>query len=244
VSKSLLNGVNEVLKRVSIISETNILSSLTNSGKQVFIDLAKQAWNESVDQLYSKARTMKPYQGEESFITLATGVRHYDLEDDLIQLRWPLHEEQKGFYIDEYKGGYEELRNIQTQPDKFTGQPFFAAISPIEKQIYIDRSPTSEIAGYRYVYLYWRDTVLEIESDLFPFDDGVFRALVPYVAELYKINQKGVKSSTAAQVQNITMTKAFGRALRMVKQTPADRSYIKRFGVRNQGPLGQNPFER
>jgi len=244
MAKTLLNGVNEVLKRVSIISETNKLSSLTNSGKQVFIDLVKQAWNESVDQLYSKARTMKPYQGEESSIVLVEGVRHYDLEEDLIQLRWPLHEEQQGFYIDEYKGGYEELRNIQTQPDSFTGQPFSAAISPIENQIYIDRVPTAEVAGYTYVYFYWRDTVLEKESDQFPFNDGVFRALVPYVAELYKINQKGIKSSTSAQVQNGTMTKAFGRALRMVKQTPADRSYIKRFGSRNQDPLGQSPFER
>jgi len=241
--KTLLTGVNEVLKRVSIISENNILSSLTNSGKQVFIDLAVQAWNETVDQLYSKARTLKPYQGAESFILLVAGIRHYDLEDDLIQVRWPMHEETKGFYLDEYKGGYEELRNIQTQPANFKGQPFTAAISPIEKQIYIDRVPTSEVAGYKYVYFYWRDTVLEKATDQFPFDNGVFRALVPAVAEIYKYNQKGVKSSASAQVQSIVFKGAFGRAIRMVNQTPPDRSYIKRYGVRNQGPLGHSPFD-
>jgi len=242
--KTLLDGVNEVLKRVSIISENNILTSLSNSGKQVFIDITKQAWNESVDQLYSKARVMKPKQGAESSIVLVQGVREYALATDLIQIRWPLHEEQKGYYIEEYKGGYEELRNIQTQPASFTGQPFFAAMSPIDDMIYIDRSPTAEVAGFTYVYFYWRDTVLDNAIDIFPFNDGVFRALVPYVAEVYKINQKGIKGSTAAQVQNKTMTQAFGRALRMVKQIPDDRTYIKRHGGRNPGPLGHSPFER
>ena len=240
--KTLLNGINEVLKKVSIINSNTLLTSLTNSGKQVFIDNAVQAWNEVTDQLYSKDDILRPYQGAEDSITLVAGTRTYGLPDDLIQLRWPLHEETQGVYIYEYEGGYEELRQILVQPANYTGQPLSAAISPIEKELFIDMIPTSTEAGYKYTFLYWRDTVLERATDQFPFDDGVFRAMVPAVVEVYKLNQTGTSTSINAQVQNATFKASFGRALRMVKQAPANRTYIKRFGRYQTGPLGHDPF--
>ena len=233
--KTLLNGINEVLKKVSIINSNTLLTSLTNSGKQVFIDNAVQAWNEVTDQLYSKDDILRPYQGAEDSITLVAGTRTYGLPDDLIQLRWPLHEETQGVYIYEYEGGYEELRQILVQPANYTGQPLSAAISPIEKELFIDMIPTSTEAGYKYTFLYWRDTVLERATDQFPFDDGVFRAMVPAVSEVWKRNQHN-------RFDDNMFKASFGRALRMVKQQPENPTYIKRHGKYQVGPLGYDPF--
>ena len=92
-NKTLIDGVNEVLKKVKIVTSTNTLLSLSDSGKQAFIDSAVQAWNEAVDDLYSTALTPKPLQMGEGQITLSEGVRDYELEDDLEILHWPLHDE-------------------------------------------------------------------------------------------------------------------------------------------------------
>ncbi|KKL14210.1 hypothetical protein LCGC14_2518020, partial [marine sediment metagenome] len=71
--KSLLNGVNEVLKAVDIIEgDTGLLTSLTDSARQVFIDSAKQKLNEVIDQLYSILGDPKPQQLAEDTITLVT----------------------------------------------------------------------------------------------------------------------------------------------------------------------------
>ncbi len=234
-NKSLLDGVNEVLKRVSIIRSSDALSSLTNSGKQVFIDLAVQAWNESVDQLYSKTNALKAYQGEEDTLTLQSGVRVYSLPDDLIQMRWPLHDEVNGFYIHEHKGGYEELRHVLVQPDNRTGIPTRGALSIIEKEIYLDNIPTPAEDGYQYTYFYWRDTVLEKESDRFPFDNAVFRAMVPVVTETWRLMQKGDANGEISKIN-------YGRALRMIEQKPDEPTYIKRGGRNQTGPLGFDPY--
>jgi len=233
--KTLLQGTNQVLTKVQIISSSNALTSLTNSAKQVFIDNAVQAWNEVVDQLYSNDDVLRPYQGAEDSIIIEADKRTYDLPCDLVQIRWPMHEETEGFYISEYPGGYEELRNIQSIPANYTGIPFKGAISPIEKEVYLDRVPTSAEAGYEYKFFYWRDTVLERATDQFPFDDGVFRSLVPAVSEIWKRLQHN-------KFDDAYFKASFGRALRMVKQQPADTTYIKRRAVVSGGSLGFDPF--
>jgi len=235
MSKTLLNGVNEVLKKVQIVDSNYLLTSLTNSGKQVFIDNAVQAWNEAVDRIFSKAKIMKYYQGAESFITLVAGTRTYSLEDDLVQIRWPLQDETNGLYISEYPGGYEELRHLTPQPSNMTGTPFYGAISPMEKEIYLSSLPTSTDAGNVYKYLYWRDTVLENANDQFPFSDAVFRAMVPVVAEIWKLLQQN-KFHTGIVKLN------YGAAIRELKQQPASEFYVKRTGVVNRGPLGYDPL--
>ena len=233
---NLLNGVNDVLKKVHVISETRLLSSLTNSGKQTFIDNAVQSWGEAVDQLYSKANIMKPKQAEEDSITLIAGQRSYDLPCDLVQIRWPLHEEDEGFYINKYPGGYEELKNIQSQPDNYTGHPSTAAISPIDGTIYIDSVPTSSEAGYVYKFQYWKDLTLSKAGDLFPFSNTVYRAMIPVVAELWKFNMNQRTSSDVSKIN-------YGRAVRALKQEPADTAWIKRGGnAYSTSPLGYDPF--
>lgn len=235
MSKTLLNGVNEVLKRVSVIDSNNELSSLTNSGKQVFIDLAVQAWNEAVDHIFSKANVMKPYQGAEDSITLVAGTRTYSLASDLIQIRWPLQDETNGLYINEYPGGYEELRHSSPQPSNMTGTPFMGAISPIEKELYLSSLPTSTDAGNVYKYLYWRDTVLVSSTDVFPFDDAVFRAMIPVVSEIWRLMRQNKFVSGLVKIN-------YGTALRMIKQQPPNQFYVKRTGVVNMGALGFDPL--
>jgi len=74
--KDLLNGVNEVLKKTDILdSDSGLLTSLTDSGKQVFIDTAVQVINETLDELYSTAQITKPNQLREATITLVADHR-------------------------------------------------------------------------------------------------------------------------------------------------------------------------
>lgn len=237
MSKKLLDGVNDVLKKTQIVSTTNLLTSLTNPGKQIFIDNAIQSWNEAIDHIYSKNDILRPQQGAEDQITLQTGVREYSLPCDLVQIRWPLHDETNGFYINKYPGGYEELRKILTQPGNYQGQPSTAAIDPIEGNLYIDMLPTSSENGNIYKYFYWKDTGLEKANDVFPFSDVVYRAMVPVVAELWRYNQNTYANDNVSKVN-------FGRAIRALKKEPDTTAYIKRYGgTIGNTALGYDPFE-
>lgn len=237
MAKTLLDGVNDVLKKAGIISTTNELSSLTNSGKQLFIDHAISAWNESVDQIYSISKVMKPKQGEEDSITLIENVRSYPLPCDLVQIHWPLQEETEGLYIQEYPGGYEDLRHSQTQPDNYTGQPTFAAIDPIEGDLYLNRIPTATEAGNEYKFFYWKDTGLSLGSDVFPFGDVVYRAMVPTVTEVFRYYNNNRFISDMSKFN-------FGRAVRaLMKQPPRSRWISRGSRSRTTSVLGHNPFE-
>jgi hypothetical protein len=233
---TLLDGVNEVLMKIRLVNSSKKLTSLTDSGKQVFIDTAIQSWNEGVDQLYSKAKMLRPQQAGEDSITLATGTRNYDLPEDLIQIRWPLHDETNGSFINKYPGGYDELRNTQVQPANYTGQPTLGAISPIDGSLYLDMIPTSGENGNVYKFRYWKDTNLSRSSDLFPFNEVVFRAMIPVVAELFRYNQNNRFSDGVAKVN-------YGRAVRALKQEPANTAWIKRHGgTVVTSPLGYDPY--
>lgn len=236
MSKTLLNGVNEVLKRVQIVSESNLLTSLTNSGKQVFIDLAVQAWREATQQVFSKANVMMPYQAESDSITLVSGTRTYSLASDLIQIRWPLHDETNGQYISEYPGGYEELRNSQNFTANYTGLPLQAAISPIDGDLYLDYIPTSGEAGYSYTYFYWKATDLNVATDTFPFDDDVFWALVPVVSDIWRMMQQNKQNGSFVKL-------SYGRAIRMLKRNPPSNTWISRRAISGTSPLGYDPFD-
>lgn len=238
MAKTLLTGVNQVLQRVQVLSSTNPLTSLVDSPKQVFIDLAIQSWNEAVDQIYSKSKMMMPLQGAEDFITIIEGQRDYDLPDDLVQIRWPFHEETKGFYINQYPGGYEELRHSQTQPDNRGGPPITGAINPVNGTLYLDAVPSASEAGDEYKFFYWKDITLSRASDLFPFSDTVFRAMVPVVTEVWRYYQHNKYTNDIAKV-------SYGRAIRALKQEPQDTAWIKRPGTATSvSPLGFDPFSR
>ncbi len=61
VAKTLLNSVNEVGKRAGwIAGDAGLLTSLTDSGRQSFIDQAIQVINEGIAELYTtRCRTSR-----------------------------------------------------------------------------------------------------------------------------------------------------------------------------------------
>lgn len=188
MASTLLQGVNRVLRRVQII--TSDLSSLTSSGKQPWIDTCVYAWNEVMLDLYSKTELPFPSEVTTGTITLASGDRDYALASDMIQLRFPLKDETNGRYITEYPGGYMQMQKDQTFPSDETGLPYLAAIDPTNGQLYLDKIPTSSEDGLVYKYWYDKDLELSLTTDEFPFNNHVFLALVPAVAEYWRAENK------------------------------------------------------
>ena len=221
MAKTLLDGVNEVLKRTDTLDFNDRLTSLTgDEAKQSWIDIAVQQWNEAVDQIYSETRVPRPRILSEDVITLQEDLREYFLADDLVRLHWPMLDETNGRHISEHPGGYLGMVNSQITPASYTGLPLTAAIRPTDGALYIDRSPTANEDGYTYKYRYDRDTVLEIAQDEFPFADAVFRAMVPVVAQLWTRAQKG-----AAAFDRGVYTQAYGRACRLLRSEQPRMSY-------------------
>lgn len=222
MAKTLLNGVNDVLKRVNIITgDSGELASLTNSGKQTFIDLAIQVWNEAIDELYTTAETPKPNELAESTITLATSTREYTLASDLVQLRFPLQDETNGRYLSEYPGGYTALVSDQDIPGNYTGQPYYAAIRETDGKLYVDRQPTSNENGQVYKYRYDKELALTVAGSTVPFKDVVYRAMVPAVAELWKRDQRNSFDEAYYRL-------SIGRAARLLTQKQQRDSWLPR----------------
>jgi hypothetical protein len=182
VSKTLLQGVNDVLNRTGILSASGELGSLSNLGKQVYIDLAIQIWNETVDDTCDMLGIPRPGETGSSSVTLVTGTREYDLPSDLVQIRWPLIDQTNGNYIQEYPGGYEQMRIDQQIPADWLGLPYAAAINPTTGDLRLERTPTSTENGLVYNMFYDKDLVMDSASDTFPFVDAVYRAIMPVVA--------------------------------------------------------------
>jgi hypothetical protein len=184
MAKTLLNWTNEVLKRSQLLRQDELLASLSDSGKQVFIDTAVQAANEILDELYTAAGAELPNSVGEDDITLVADDRDYALPSDLVQLLWPLTDTTNGRLLEEYKGSYNDLIEEQRFPDNYTGIPDFALIRPTDGELYLDRIPSSADAGIVYSFRYVKDTLLSVAMDNFPCTDACFRALVPAGAEI------------------------------------------------------------
>lgn len=220
MAKTLLNGVNEVLKRAGVIQgESAALASLTDSGRQGFIDVAIQAWNETVELLYETSSMPMPQELAENTITLVASDRDYALQTDLVQFRFPLLDETNGRTIEEYPGGYVALVNDQWRPGNYTGIPYFGAIRPTDGQLYLDRIPQSTEAGLVYKYRYDKDVSLSAASDTFPFSDAVFRSLVPAVAELWKKERHREFDAAHYSIQ-------IANASRQLRNLPKRSSYL------------------
>lgn len=190
MAKTLLNGVNEVLKRAGIIQgDTGTLTTLSDSARQVHIDLAVQIWNEAMDELYDYSGEQRPNEQAEGTITLATGTRAYTLASDLNKIQWPLIDKTNNQYIWEYEWGYNGLLLLDPEQDN-TGLPHWAAISPVDGTLHMDRAPTSVENGNIYTYQYDKDLVVSAAADTFPFKDVVFRAMVPAVKQLWDRDRK------------------------------------------------------
>ena len=191
MAKTLLECVNEVLKRVKIIAgDSGELSSLTDSARQSPIDVAVQVINEGIDDLYSTAEMARPSVQAESTITLALNTRNYSLASDLVRLRWPLRDKTNTQWITEYPGGYNAMLDGDIEQDD-TGLPYYGVIRPTDGHLYLDRAPTSVEAGRVYTYQYDKDVSVSDAADTVPFSDAVFRAMVPVWAQLWKRDMRG-----------------------------------------------------
>lgn len=221
MSKTLLNGVNEVLKRVGEIQgDASALSSLTDSPRQAYIDLAVQVWNELIDEAYNAADQPLPSILAEATITLATGDRDYALNSAVSRLYWPLLNETTGQNIEEYPGGYMAMVAEQITPASYTGLAQFAAIRPTDGQLYLDRIPTADENGAVYKYRYEKDGVLSAASDTMPFSDKVFRAMVPAVAEMWRRRrERDFDEALAAG--------SMARAISLMTMVPRRTSYAR-----------------
>ena len=185
MSKTLLDGVNEVLKRMHVIDSFNIglLTSLTQSAQQYEIDLTIQIINEGIDEL---ARTNKqlPLTMAEGTLSLVTAQREYTLATDFITMTFPMVDRINTQYIWEWEGNYNEL--LMWDPQQvFTGLPEYGMISPETGKFRLDRAPDSTLNGRNYFYEYKRNLVLVNATDPIPFNDAAFRAMVPAWAQLY-----------------------------------------------------------
>jgi len=195
MARTLLEGVNEVLKKVKILDEdSGELTTLTDSARQVYIDTAVQVLNETIDELYSPtvADISKPKMLKRGQLTLVSGERTAKLAATSVALRREFHLVDRTnnhviSILDE--DGFAKLLNADLQQDD-TGLPSTCAIDQTsERQIMFDRAPTAAEAGNVYHYYYDRDFELENAGDEFPFVNAVFRSVIPAAAELWKLYQ-------------------------------------------------------
>lgn len=224
MAKTLLNGVNEVLKKTDILdSDAGVLTSLTDSGKQVFIDTAVQVINEALDELYSTAQISKPKQLREATITLVSGTKDYALHSSLQMLRpeYGLIDQTNNHIIGILgeDGYWQTVLGDIDQDD--TGLPSYCAISPITERLVFDRTPTSTDAGRVYKYRYDRDMELDSATDTFPFKNIVFRALMPAATELWRREHQ-------QEFSQKMFDRSMARAARYLRQTPPRSSYTPR----------------
>lgn len=221
MAKTLLDGVNQVLTKAGVLdSDAGFLTSLTSSGKQTFIDLAVQVLNETVDDLYSTLQKPKPNQLAEGTITLLEGDRDYELADDLVALftEFALISETDTHVIFILEDdGYRQLILSDLEQDDI-GLPSVAAIRPSDGQLFMDRAPRAEDDGRVYRYRYAKELELVQATDVFPFGNTVFRAIIPVASELWKRERHQEFS------QSLVNT-SLGRAARLITKTPPRDSW-------------------
>lgn len=221
MAKTLLESVNAIFKRANIIKgDAGELTTLEDSARQVWIDKAVQIINEGIDELYSAAGIAAQNEQAEGVITLVAGTQAYDLEDDLVTLRWPIIDKSNTQFVTQYPGGYNAMLVNDPEQDD-TGLPTMAAIRPTDSKLFLDRAPTSVEAGRVYTYQYDKDVALSAASDEVPFNDAVWRAMVPAWAELFRVD---VNNQLNAPVFNVSI----GRAARSLSKLPMRTSYSPR----------------
>lgn len=225
-NKTLLDAVNEIFKRSGeIAGDAAALTSLTDSARQHPIDVAVQVVNEGVDELYSYTSEGKPGQQAESTITLVTDVREYNLASDLIELHFPLIDKTNTQFIFAFAGGYDEMLLMDPEQDD-DGLPYYAAINPVNGMLHMDRTPTSVENGNVYTYQYEKNLGMSLLTDIVPFNDAVFRSIVPAWVQLYKREIRN-------QFDQPLYQQAIGRAARFLSQVEPRKSYNPRSAVKS-----------
>jgi len=226
MAKTLLQGVNDVLKRMGAIKgNSGEIASLVDSQRQVLVDLAVSCWNETIIELYESSQMTMPNEMGTSTVTLSAGDRDYALPSDLVFIKWPLRNASNGYLIHEYPGGFEQLENDQLQPNAFTGRPLYAAIRPSDGQLYLDRIPQAEDAGIAYTLEYDKSLIKTLATDTFPFNDDTYYVLIPAVAEKIKM-ERDDQSEGRYVVSRKKYDKAIGLAAGMISLNKQRKSWL------------------
>ena len=217
MAKTLLNGVNEVLKKAKLIQgDSGALTTLSDSARQVWIDTAVQAWNETILDLFTAIEEPMPTHTGEGTLTLVADQREYTFTGDLIY--WPLVDETNGLFIHEYPGGFSAMVRQQPQPGSYTGIPNAAVIEPVSGKLRLDRVPKSGEAGRVYKYRYAADGELTAAGDAMPFSDSVFISIVPAVTEKFTFYDRREFTPEVAAM-------SMGAAGRQLRKSPARTHY-------------------
>lgn len=223
MAKTLLETLNETMRRVGVIAgESAAFTSLTDTARQRDIDVAVQVFNEGIDELYGLIEAPRPNVQSESTFTLVASTRSYSLASDLRVLRFPLIDKTNTQYIFEYGGGYNALLIIDPEQDD-EGLPLYGAFSPVDNNLYLDRAPSSNEAGRVYTYQYDKDLALSAVGDEVPFNDKVWRSMVPVWAEMWKRDRRGSDSFDIG-----FFNFHLGRAASALRQTAPSTSYCPR----------------
>ncbi len=219
MSKSLLDGVNEVLKRANVIVTGTLFTSLTDTAQQHTLDVTVQVINEGIDELYSGTKMM-PSEQAESTITLVTGQREYTLASDLIRIIWPMIDRTNLQYLYEFEEGYNSLLLFDPQQN-YTGLPLWAVISPINGKLRVDRACDALDNGRVYTYEYEKNVTMVNAADIMPFNDEVFRSMVPAWVQLYKREMRN-------EFDQALWQQSIGRASRMAREDLPRTNYSPR----------------
>lgn len=223
MAKQLLDCVNEIFKRVNnIAGDANALTTLTDSARQHPIDVTIQVVNEGIDELYSHSHISLPNEQAQATITLVAGTQSYSLASNLVRMHFPLIDKTNTEFIWKYPGDYNDLLILDPEGDD-TGLPWWGIISPVNSQLYLNVIPTATEAGRVYTYQYEKDLAMSLATDTVPFNNEVFRAMVPAWAQLYKREMKNEFDTDLYQ-------QAIGRAAYMLSQTEPRTTYSPRGG--------------
>lgn len=223
MAHTLLDSINEIFKRVNNIQgDAQALTTLTDSARQHPIDIAIQVVNEGIDELYSQSHIELPNEQAEATITLVNGTRSYALNSSLTELIFPLIDKTNTQFIWKFPGTYDDMLLLDPEQDD-TGLPIWGTISPVTGQLFLNVSPTSVEAGRVYTYQYEKDLSLSLATDTVPFNNKVFRAMVPAWVQLYKREMRNEFDQALYQM-------ALGRAARSLTEISPRQSYSPRGG--------------
>lgn len=187
MAKTLLDAVNDLLSNTRHISGTDgKLTSLTDSARQVWVDGAITSIRDTVQELYSHSREPLPKVMRTQSIVLEEDKRSYALDAEVIELHWPLRDEDNGEVIQEHPKGYFGILNEQLQPSLYTGLPYFAALEPYRREVYMDRVPTAAYAGRTYMARYRARLTFGAAGDVFPFNDDAVDAVIQAATEAFR----------------------------------------------------------
>lgn len=221
---TFLNAVNASLKRVQMIEgSSGELSSFTDSARQTSVDVMLDVWNEVVDELF---KLSEDFEGEiaESTFDLATDTVAYTLATDYVRMIGNPVDATNKRVLTPYPGGYKQLRVNRPDRTDFTGAPLHWAVSPLDGDLEIDVTPTSEENGDTYTYMYEKGVNLSGTTDTFPFDDEITRSLYAAVAQAWTRERN-------QQFDEGIYNASLARAAQKLRNTPTPKHYGVRRGA-------------